>query len=213
MRCYRCQNPNLTADDFSKGNNRCRSCHKIYQAERRALLATTNQPDMTGTKVCSTCAIPKAKTEFGFDKGVKDGFQPQCNDCRSKSRKKYNTTRKGHIQNMVVGARQRAKQRGRDFAITTADVEQLWEAQQGLCALSGRPFVTTNDTGANRDPYGPSIDRVSCDLGYVAGNLRLTTTLMNLAIGTWGEEVMRTIAIAVMKKQGYLVKVPPVAVT
>ncbi len=212
--CYRCKLDKEEAD-FSPGNNRCRPCHTQYQRERRAKLAEKNQNiDRSGTKVCSTCKVDKPKTEFGAAKGVTDGLQPLCNGCRELSRKTYNTSRKGHIQNMISAARKRAKTRNREFALTIQDVSNLWDTQSGVCAVTGLPLETENTTEAydnSRNPFGPSIDRIDSTRGYVVGNVRLVVTIANVAMNNWGDTVMEEVFTNVLQNHGYLIVAPSIA--
>lgn len=210
--CYRCYRDDLKPEDFSPGNNRCRKCHKEYQAERRAKIAAERQAiDLTGTKVCSTCTLEKPKTEFGVANGIKDGLQTQCNGCRELSRKRYNTSQKGHVQNMKDSAKRRSVAKGRDFHMTQEMLDSLWERQAGKCAVTGIPLVVENDTASHdncRNPFGPSVDRIDTTRGYELDNIRLTTTIANLALGNWGEEPLRKFAEATLKKNGYTVIAP-----
>lgn len=64
-------------------------------------------------------------------------------------------------------------------AEVTIDVEyllNLFEEQQGLCALSG--VKMTWATG-KIEPTSISIDRIDNSKGYVAGNVRLVCTVIN----------------------------------
>lgn len=207
--CYRCKLDKEEAD-FSPGNNRCRPCHTQYQRERRAKLAEKNQTvDLAGVKRCSTCQLEKPKTEFGLAKGITDGLQPLCNSCRVISRKAYNTSVKGHTQNMISAARKRAKTKGRDFALTIREVEDLWAKQEGKCAVTGLVLETENTTEEHdnsRNPFGPSIDRIESTKGYVTGNVRLVVTMANVAMNNWGDEVMEEVLANVLQQHSYVVE-------
>lgn len=212
MRCYLCERTDLKPEDFSPGNNRCRSCHTQYQKDRRAKLAEKNQNiDLSGVKRCSTCQLEKPKTEFGLAKGVTDGLQPQCNNCRSVTRKKYNTTVKGHIQNMVAGARRRSKLTGKEFNITVKDVEVLWDLQRGKCRITDLPMELENNIAYcrnSRNLFGPSLDRVDNNKGYRQDNIQLTLTAVNLGLNHWGLEVFRETVVSIAQKRGYTVIAP-----
>jgi hypothetical protein len=210
--CYLCQTEKPESD-FPAGNNRCRPCHTQYQRDRRARLSEKNKNiDRSGTKTCSTCGQEKPKTEFGVAYGIKDGLQTQCNPCRRKSRKSYNTSQKGHIQNMLSGARQRSKGKGREFSLTVEDLSGLWDIQEGKCALTGMEMLVDNDNPSyeyGRHPFGPSVDRKDPQKGYTLENVRLTTTMANVATGNWGEEIMTTVFEALLRNRGYSVTLPP----
>lgn len=213
--CCRCK-LDKEDSDFSPNNNRCRKCSKEYQAERRAQLALTNREiDLSGTKQCSTCKLDKLKTDFGLAKGLVDGLQSQCNVCRAVSRKAYNTSVKGHTQNMLSAARRRAKTSEKGFELASKDIEDLWVAQGGKCAVTGIALElenTTEEHNNSRNPFGPSIDRVAASKGYTVDNIRLVVTIANVAMNNWGESVMEPVLVALLRQQGYNV-LPPVQIT
>lgn len=206
-KCYRCQ-LDKPAEDFSPGNNRCRPCHKEYQAERRAKLSQAPAPDMTGTKYCSTCKLEKSKTEFGIAKGIGDGLQPQCKSCRKISRKNYNDSLKGRAKTLVRAAKVRTEGNSRTHDIDFSAIEKLYNAQRGLCAATGVQMVMENSSvysKQSRRPDGPSIDRIDSSKGYELGNIQLTTTIYNSARSNWSKEDFLQLALSTAKLHGYTV--------
>ena len=83
-------------------------------------------------------------------------------------------------------AHQRARHKGAPFDISLAYVLQLWDTQNGACALSGRrmllPPPPAGATTALKD--SPSLDQIVAGGGYVHGNVQLVTTQCNLAKST-----------------------------
>lgn len=67
-----------------------------------------------------------------------------------------------------------ATARGRAFGITPEVVRDLYRQQRGRCALTGWPLRVRGGRGL------ASLDRLDPSIGYVAGNLRLTTPEVNL---------------------------------
>lgn len=224
--CFKLKEPS----EFPISSNRCHSCREVYklakqstitsraayQARRRAGLSATFTLNLEGKKVCSTCGEDKPKTDFGVAKGMKDGLQCQCKECRKTSRKAYNTSLKGHVQNMVAAARTRAKSKGREFNITTELVAEMWDKQQGKCAVTGVNMVLENNTDycqQSRHPKCPSIDRVDSSGGYTKDNVRLVTVIANGAMNNWPHEVLTTLALSTAIKHGYTVTPPCISPT
>lgn len=84
------------------------------------------------------------------------------------------------------------------FAIDKYFIDQLFHDQKFRCAVSGIPFEKPRSgKGKNpRHPFGPSLDRIKPDLGYVPGNLRLVCLIVNLAMANWGEKYLHELVLA-----------------
>ncbi len=96
-------------------------------------------------------------------------------------------------------ARQRARRDDMEFDLTTEDLNILWEACEGRCAVSGLPFSL--DTFADalvKHPFAPSIDRIDSSKGYTLKNTRLVCTAANFAMNQWGAEVLRRVSKGVV---------------
>lgn len=87
-------------------------------------------------------------------------------------------------QRMCRRARENAKAKGRPFAITPEQVAQLMARQRHACAVSGIPFSATR---AFRNPFAPSIDQIAPGGGYLPGNIRIVSVIVNTAMNGWGE--------------------------
>lgn len=94
-----------------------------------------------------------------------------------------------------------AGQRGIEFSIEREDWATFVTKHDGRCAITGLPFDTTTAAAAKhqRRPFFPSVDRRDCGRGYQVDNVRLVCIAVNLAINTWGEEVLHLIARALTK--------------
>ena len=78
-------------------------------------------------------------------------------------------------------AGERAASKRLPFTLTVDDVRQMFEYQDGKCAVSGVRFKAY--AGESRvNPYQPSIDRVEPPLGYVQGNVRLVLHAVNVGL-------------------------------
>jgi len=92
-------------------------------------------------------------------------------------------------------ARSRARKRRLPFDLGLADLEDLWLAQEGRCAISGIAFHDLRFGEAFvKYPFAPSLDRVAPAKGYVTSNVRLVCTAANFARNEWGDDVLRQIA-------------------
>jgi len=73
-------------------------------------------------------------------------------------------------------------------------LKALWEQQGGICPLSGFTMDLPPNTlaWANRahDPWKPSLDRIDCSKGYIKGNVRFVTVIANMALQSWGDELL-----------------------
>lgn len=62
-------------------------------------------------------------------------------------------------------------------------LKELWDSQEGRCALSGMEMtLPVNTTAFDRDKHNPwkaSLDRIDCSKGYLKGNVRFVTSMAN----------------------------------
>lgn len=79
-----------------------------------------------------------------------------------------------------TSARARAIRGKLEFTITEQDVNQLWEQQEGLCYYSGLPMERTNRGAGCPATQAVSIDRIDSSLGYIAGNIVLCCSSVNI---------------------------------
>lgn len=87
--------------------------------------------------------------------------------------------------------------------ITVEWAVELYDNQNGKCALTGLPLDTgpvRAESGRDRRPFRPSLDRIDSSRGYTKDNVRLVCSCVNYALGPWGEAVLRTMAAALIAK-------------
>jgi hypothetical protein len=90
-----------------------------------------------------------------------------------------------------------------DFTLPPNHIEDLWQRQEGCCAVSGISFDNQRfDHALVKHPYAPSLDRIDSRLGYTPENVRLVCTCANFGMGQWGEEVLRRVAVGMLKQEG-----------
>lgn len=93
----------------------------------------------------------------------------------------------------VSQARTRAQVAGVPFEIDVHVLDEMFVDQGWRCSVSGIPFTTPGrgtDSTYHREPFGPSLDRIIPERGYVPGNIRLVCTIVNTAMNEWGLETL-----------------------
>lgn len=106
------------------------------------------------------------------------------------------------IAKMLARCRNRAKDRGWPFDLTS---EWFWgqlERQDGKCAVSNAKFDLAPRAGFSRRPWAPSIDRLDNSKGYTTCNVRLTTVMVNTAMSDYGQEAFIQMCRQVAAYQG-----------
>lgn len=88
------------------------------------------------------------------------------------------------------GAKSRSIAKGTEFTISPEFVYNLWDDQQGCCALTGVEFDLEKWRGLKGkvSPYAPSLDRIDSTGGYTENNVRLICHQMNIALSVYGLE-------------------------
>lgn len=97
-------------------------------------------------------------------------------------------------------ARRRSRQKKLPMDIDMKFIKNLFDAQGGMCAVTGLPMTIEKTFDGLHQPYAPSIDRIDSKKGYTSDNVRLTLWIVNHALGEWGEDHFRVIAEAYVSK-------------
>ncbi len=79
------------------------------------------------------------------------------------------------------GIRRLAKRRKKVWDFTLTNLHDLWEQQDGRCAMTGEPM--------RKAPRSWSLDRIDNACGYVPGNVQLVLKRVNMMRGTLSAEV------------------------
>lgn len=105
---------------------------------------------------------------------------------------------------LVLNAKARASLLDREFDIDTDYMIQIWEQQEGVCALSGVKFSMVKGTKNKKNPNVATIDRIDASKGYIKGNVRLVTYQVNTALNQWGTKQFLKMCKNVMNELGDL---------
>lgn len=131
-------------------------------------------------KECKICGETKA---IGlFYQRTNGTREPVCRKCRTaEERRQQNATPMTYMRGLLNKSRYGAKKRELEFDITIDTLMDLYEAQRGLCALSGVRMTYAKD-GKGRKDMNISIDRIEQDRGYVMRpmNVQLVCLRVNI---------------------------------
>jgi len=156
------------------------------------------------SKVCVRCGAEKSLEEFVISNATPGGRAKHCKVCHAKRgretwRKNASSSLKKFLTYRVTKTRNytAVKTRGLPHTLVMKDVMEMFEEQNGLCAISGIPMTHDLDhTDTN-----VSIDRIDPNKGYVRSNVRLTTTRANLMRHTMDDSMLRWWARAILSKE------------
>jgi len=104
-----------------------------------------------------------------------------------------------YIPDLFAMTRKRAVKKGLAFTISEADLVAALHEADFCCAVSGTPFKLAGRGKAYRSPWRPSIDRINPRQGYIPGNIRIVSVVVNTALGDWGDDVFWSMVESAMK--------------
>ena len=160
-------------------------------------------PDSDGRVRCSKCRTFKAPDQFY---GI---YNRWCNECRkadekrrrrdpewiAKYRHKFANDRRFRAADMYRRLKKRSKRYGVQF-----DLDLAWfqtRLDLGTCEITGLTFDFSH---GERQPYGPSVDRIQAGGGYTKANCRMVLRAVNAALLDWGLESFIAIAKAIAER-------------
>ncbi len=93
-----------------------------------------------------------------------------------------------YCKQAASSAQSRSKKHGLPCDIDPAFLQLLLASQEFRCAVTGIPLELTarRDRQHHRDAFGPSLDRIIPSKGYVRSNVRITCSIVNMAMNEWG---------------------------
>lgn len=102
----------------------------------------------------------------------------KARDQRRRANKKQVSTLPGYMKRAALYAHHRSKKKNIVFDISAQDLVDIFNEQNGLCAISGMP-LDWQTFGKGRSPLTCSIDRINPKVGYIRSNLRLVCMQIN----------------------------------
>jgi hypothetical protein len=110
--------------------------------------------------------------------------------------KKADPSQFGKMEYAALKHRVAAKARqGRKmgFNLTPEYIQSVFENCGGVCALSKIPFDMNLGTAKNRNPYRPSVDRISSSKGYVKGNIQIILAIVNTMKMDYTDDILHPV--------------------
>jgi hypothetical protein len=154
-------------------------------------------------KICKTCKVSKPIIDFYKVKGNRDGFSLHCKKCFIADSIKWRLNKR-HTDS-VYAEKVRVYSRKVDFKkhllrkynITSNQYMELFDIQNGLCAICGNPETRKNTYQKD------GIDRLSVDHNHETGKIRgLLCHRCNIGIGIFMDnEELLTKAINYLKER------------
>ena len=144
-----------------------------------------------GSRLCTSCNKVKMLSQFEtFKEGQVRGV---CRNCVTLQRsKKTSATPEAYIRVLNTQLKSGRVKQGVDYELTTEDLIDLWEIQDGKCALSG-VLMTHQRDGTYGDrkqkDFNASIDRVNPQGPYVRENVQLVSARINTMKHTLSEDM------------------------
>lgn len=155
---------------------------------------------------CSVCKEWLTADNFDQAGGNKyqyrDGLDKRCHNCKLKQNKQaranYSDEKRLEkvLQDRWFGARDRAKYKDRLFNISKEDLIDLWNKQEGKCAISKIPMTFNMDSG--RNPYNVSVDQIDPAKGYTKDNIQLVCMCVNQLKSDFNMEIIINVCKSIL---------------
>lgn len=120
------------------------------------------------------CKCVCGRVVWVLSSNLRKGNSKRCFYCRGN----HESTRDIH-GTLLTSLKKNAESRSHKVEITMDDLQQIWDAQEGRCALSGRPLVMRR--GAHDTNSTASVDRINSNLGYHPANVQFVHKHVNIA--------------------------------
>ena len=106
-------------------------------------------------------------------------------------------TAEGRAKNIYRNAQKRASVKGLEFSIPFSYVVNALDV--GICEVTGVPFsFDAPSENCRVHPWGPSLDRIDNQRGYVIDNVQIVCNIFNLAKSDFPEPVIYALAQALV---------------
>jgi hypothetical protein len=183
------------------------------------------------SKACSKCNQVKPLSDFAPEKRSADGHRYACRACdrlknlayhhrnkdarnaAARERRRANPERdRGYSERyrstfpwrmLLQHAKKRAAKFGWDYDLDSHTEQIKARLAPMKCEMTGIGLVSGVGAGGagKRFHNTPSLDRINPTKGYTYDNIRIVCWAMNCALGTWGEETLRTVMTAWLKRE------------
>lgn len=166
---------------------------------------------------CEVCGNSFSRLKKEYNRSIKLGRRMFCSrSCTGKGVKNNlgNQLGSGDYSLLDSGNRQdeyspfryfvkKARARNYKYDIDVEYLKDLWEKQDGECALTGLKLkLHKNGSEWSKDKHNPwksSLDRIDTSKGYLKGNVRFVCNIGNLCKNVWTDEVVYEFCKKVVK--------------
>ena len=126
-------------------------------------------------KTCIDCKKTLPIEEFYINNGRNNNWFSKCKKCNIEDHKKrYNSSPERRAVILWNSAKSRSKKENISFSITTKDLVEQYQKQNGKCYYSGKQM-----TYQSGDKDKMSVDRIDPLKGYTIGNIVLCCWQIN----------------------------------
>lgn len=136
------------------------------------------------TKTCTGCDKELASNSFPDERGF------VCRACKQLRHQKIaSSSYEQYLKSLYKANKHaRSKRQNMVYEIKVQDLIDIWQKQQGRCAISG-VFLTHHKDGSGSKDFNASIDRISNHQGYVRLNVQLVALRVNYIKHTLEEDM------------------------
>ena len=134
-----------------------------------------------------SCKMCSKETEVSHHRAIY--CSEQCGENYRKRARSSNVPLR--LTELSVGARNRVKKKGIPHDIDGAYLLEVWNKQDGVCAITGQEFDLSYESKLQKGwskHNAPSLDRIVPELGYTKGNVRIVAFQVNCAMGNYSDE-------------------------
>lgn len=133
---------------------------------------------MKSTLTCVSCGLEKDESEF------QKTNHRTCIACKQRKHEQHvSEDHKRFLRQLCSKGKASVKAGIRadhvEWHISPTDLFELWEKQNGRCAVSG-VVLTHHKDGSGHKDFNASIDRISNDRSYTPDNIRLVCFRVNI---------------------------------
>lgn len=171
-KCHKCQVVKQNNEFYRKNNShdclqhRCKECDKKHKKKLKYVYYR-----------CDVCS--KNIRHKGTGTARENKKARRCARCFHKQNRGSNcssyTGSEHFAGRLISGWESSAKRRNHEWNLSKEQLDEKFNAQNGICALSGIHMLPDKSS-----PYRPSIDRVDSTKGYTEGNFQFVCSRVNV---------------------------------
>ncbi len=154
--CRECEDHTKHDAEWKDGLLKCHKCGKYFPASEFAKTSAYPYREYHDAR-CKKCKSKRANE-------IKRGYSNECGLLKI-------------LQSRYLAAKDRASKKSLPFNITKEYLKNLWDSQDGKCAICGIPMTFELCNG--RTPTNVSIDQINHKKGYIIGNIQLVCMAVN----------------------------------